>query len=221
VEDEKILGSLVVELIHKRGHEVKLVTNGGDALQAYRQFKPHLCLLDIMLPGKDGFEVARQLRAIDSAVPILFLTAKVDAADVVNGFNAGCNDYIRKPFNSDELLVRIDHWLKEKYRQLPTGEMENCMIGNAKFSPIRQVLETAAGNVELTHKETALLSLLYANRNNIVARDFILQKVWNNETGYNSRTLDVYINRLRKYLEKTSSQIVTLKGIGYRFICEE
>lgn len=220
VEDEKILGNLVAEILEKAGYEVMLIANGDTAHQAFRKFKPHLCLLDIMLPGKDGFEIARQIKQTDLNVPILFLTAKIQPADVVAGFNAGCNDYIRKPFNSDELLVRIQHWLNEKHGRSEMYTTSDCRIGNIHFYPQRNMLETQDGIINLTHKESLLLYLLYTHRNNILAREHILQKVWENDSVYNSRTLDVYINRLRKYLSGTASQIITLKGIGYRFICE-
>lgn len=219
VEDEQILGQLVTGLLQKEGYEVKHVTSGDGTLQAYRSFKPHLCLLDVMLPGKDGFEIAEQIRKIDSQVPILFLTAKVQAADVVRGFKAGCNDYIRKPFNSEELLMRVNNWLNEKYGHSSMETADECVIGDLLFYPRQQILKGVSGEVALTHKESLLLQLLYTHRNNIVSREHLLQKVWGSETSYSSRTLDVYINRLRKYLDGTPNLIVTLKGIGYRFIC--
>lgn len=219
VEDEHILGQLVTEMMQKHGYEVMHITNGNNTLQVYRSFKPHLCLFDIMLPGKDGFEIAAQIRKIDSQVPILFLTAKIQATEVVKGFKAGCNDYIRKPFNTEELLFRIANWLNEKYGRQNIETASEYMIGDMRFYPQRQVLEKPSGQIALTHKEAALLSQLYAYRNTIVSREHLLQKVWGSETSYNSRTLDVYINRLRKYLEGTPNLIITLKGIGYRFIC--
>lgn len=220
IEDEAILGKLVCETLQKQGYEVKQITNGTQALQTYKYFNPHLCLLDIMLPGKDGYEIAAQIRALDSKIPILFLTAKVQAADVVAGFNAGCNDYIRKPFSIDELVVRLQNWLNEKYEHSPAKAASEYHIGPYIFQAAKQVLQTPDGAISLTHKEAILLEVLYNQRNNIVQREHLLQQAWGSNTIYNSRSLDVYINRLRKYFSNSPYQIITLKGIGYRFICE-
>jgi len=220
VEDEKILGQLVKESLEKEGFEIKLITNGVDALQAYRDFKPNLCLLDIMLPGKDGYEVATQIRAIDKVVPIIFLTAKIQTADLVAGFNTGCNDYIRKPFSIDEVVVRINSWLAEKYGQQEKEPEAEVQIGDFRFVPGKQELHTPEDVIQLSHKDATILNLLYSHRNTIVSRDHLLQKVWGTDTIYNSRTLDVYINRLRKYFAGSQNKIITLKGVGYRFICE-
>jgi DNA-binding response OmpR family regulator len=220
VEDEKILGNLVCETLQKQGYDIEQVTHGNEALHAFKQMKPHLCLLDVMLPGKDGFTIAEQIRAMDNTMPILFLTAKVQASDVVAGFRAGCNDYIRKPFSIDELVVRIESWLNEKYGNTSFITENEYHIGAYVFQPQKQLLQTPTGVIALTYKETELLKLLYIHRNNIVQRDYLMQQIWNNNSVYNSRTLDVYINRLRKYFGDSAYQIITLKGIGYRFICE-
>lgn len=217
-EDELILGKLVKESLEKAEYDVKLVTNGLEVLQAYRDEKPHICLLDIMLPGRNGYEIAQQLRNLDKKMPIIFLTAKVQVSDLVAGFNAGCNDYVRKPFSMDELLLRVRSWLAERYGGDELSEATHCVIGNYRLDVQQQILETTKGNVQLTYKETAVLRLLYQHRNNITGREDIMQKVWGNDTSYQSRTLDVYINRLRKYLGGSGTSIVTLKGIGYRFI---
>jgi len=220
VEDEKILGQLVTESLAKVNFEVLQVTNGIDALRAYRDFKPHLCLLDIMLPGKDGYDVARQIRTLDSYVPVLFLTAKVQVNDVIAGFNTGCNDYIRKPFSIDELLVRINSWISEKYGEAVTEEKAIYTAGLFTFHPEKQLLITASETLTLTHKECLILQVLFAHRNQMVSRDHLQQKIWGTSTIYNSRTLDVYINRIRKYFEKSPNKILTLRGVGYKFIAE-
>src|SRR5690606_22498381 len=182
--------------------------------------KPHLCLADIMLPGKDGLEIVAQLRQLDSRIPVIFLTAKIQPADVVSGFRAGGNDYIRKPFNAEELLVRIAHWINEKHGEHDLSTDKVYQIGTIRFDPKRNVLEGSETTTNLTFKESLLLQLLFTQRNNIIARDYLLHKIWGNDSVYNSRTLDVYINRLRKYLACTPSQIITLKGVGYRMIWE-
>jgi len=220
VEDEKILGQLVTEALEKLGYEIKQVKNGADALATFKKTNPHLCLLDVMLPGKDGFDIATQIRELDSKVPIIFLTAKVQVNDVVNGFKTGANDYIRKPFSIDELAVRINSWLSEKYGNAIEDEMVEYTAGSFRFIPKRQTLQMPQGTIELTFKESMILSTLFAHRNQVVSRNHLMQKVWDSETIYNSRSLDVYINRLRKYFDNSPNKILTLKGVGYKFITE-
>jgi DNA-binding response OmpR family regulator len=220
VEDEQILGQLVKESLEKLNYEVLKITNGVDALKAYRDFKPHLCLLDIMLPGKDGYDVARQIRALDTKIPILFLTAKVQVNDVITGFNTGCNDYIRKPFSIDELAARINSWLSEKYGKADTEDKTKYTAGGYSFLPGKQLLITPNETITLTYKESVVLHMLFAHRNKVISRDHLQQKVWGTDTIYNSRTLDVYINRLRKYFGDSQNKILTLKGVGYKLITE-
>lgn len=221
VEDELILGQLVTEALQKNGYEVLKLTVGTRALQAYREFKPHLLLLDIMLPGKDGYEIAEQLRAIDKKVPIIFLTAKIQTTDLVAGFRAGCNDYIRKPFSMDELVLRLNSWLHERYGMDASQDESEQDIDGYRFFPKTQMLQTPEGiTIQLTFKEARVLALLNNHRNRILSRESILQHVWGNEGLYNSRTLDVYINKLRKYFGNDANRILTLKGVGYRFICQ-
>src|SRR4051812_44106584 len=129
VEDELILGHLVKEALEKAGYEVAKYLNGIDGINNFKSFQPHLCLLDIMLPGTDGYTVAEQIRAADRQVPIIFLTAKVQATDLVKGFQAGCNDYVRKPFNMDELLLRVENWLEVKYGSTQALKHNHLTIG--------------------------------------------------------------------------------------------
>lgn len=217
VEDEAILGRLVFDGLVKAGFDVELVKNGIDALPVFRDFTPHLCLLDIMLPGKSGYDVARQIRVLDSRVPVIFLSAKVQVTDIVAGFDAGCNDYIRKPFSMDELVVRIHTWLTERHgaRQHAT---EEYTFGNFRFLPRVQQLSTPAGQIELSFKESMILEVLCSHMNRVVSRNFLMQKVWESESVYTSRSLDVYINKLRKHLDDAPHKILTLKGVGYKFI---
>jgi len=220
IEDELTLGHLVRESLEKNGYEVLKIMNGTDGLISFKTYQPHLCLLDIMLPGRDGYSVAEQIRSTDRQVPIIFLTAKIQAEDLVHGFKSGCNDYVRKPFNMDELLVRIENWLQVKYNASHEADLSTLAIGAFVFDPNKQLLEHNDNIIRLSHKETELLNVLYQYKNSIVSRDYILQKVWGTDTIYNSRTLDVYINRLRKYFKPDSHiNLITLKGIGYRFIC--
>jgi len=219
IEDEKILGKLVCDSLAKEGYDVLQIHNGAEAITAFREYKPHLCLLDIMLPGRDGYQIAAQMRNMDKKIPIIFLTAKVQVTDLVQGFKAGCNDYIRKPFSIDELNLRISNWISEKYGEQDIAEGDYYQIDEYGFYPQKHLLTTPEGNIDLTYKETLLLLLLYSHKNNVVSRDFLMQKIWGN--AQSTRTLDVYINRLRKYFRNGEHRIITLKGVGYRFICTE
>lgn len=219
IEDDVTLGLLVKEALEKNGYEVLKVMNGTDGLINFKTFQPHLCLLDIMLPGKDGYAVADQIRAINRHVPIIFLTAKIQATDLVKGFKSGCNDYVRKPFNMEELLLRIENWLAVKYEDNRLPDQQT--IGTFIFDPSKQLLIGRNSAItRLSHKETELLNVLCNYKNTIVSRDYILQKVWGTDTIYNSRTLDVYITRMRKYFKPDNHiSLIALKGIGYRLIC--
>lgn len=213
-----MLGALVHEALEKAGYEVCRVTNGVDVWAAFRQIQPHVCLFDIMLPGKSGYDVARQVRNSDSRVPIIFLTAKIQSGDVVAGFDSGCNDYIRKPFHIEELKLRLATWISERYGEDQKRPEAEIILDEMIFLPEHQVLKTTKKEIKLSYKEAAVLVLLYQYRNSIIARDHILQKVWGVDTIYNSRSLDVYITRLRKYFSGTRNRIITLRGIGYRFL---
>ena len=217
VEDEAILGQLVCDGLVKAGFDVRLIKNGVDALPAFREYMPHLCVLDIMLPGKSGYDVARQIRIIDSRVPIIFLSAKVQVDDIVAGFDAGCNDYVRKPFSMDELVLRVSTWLTERHGAAQPA-IEEYAIGEYVFNPRRQQLVTLSGPVELSFKEARILEILCSHANQVVSRNFLMQKVWESESAYISRSLDVYINKIRKHLKGAPHRILTLKGVGYKFL---
>ncbi len=218
-EDEPVLGQLVKEALQHHGLELIHVSNGTDAIPAFKKHNPHLCLLDIMMPGTDGYEVATMIRKQDRKIPLLFLTARVQAADLLKGFAAGCNDYVRKPFHMEELIVRIDNWLHVVYGETDTTAPGNYAIGSVLFDTTRQFLTIKEETIKLSHKEAELLIILCEHKNTIVSRDYILQKVWGSQTIYTSRILDVYLSRLRKYLEpERYAEIITLRGIGFKFI---
>jgi len=218
-EDEVFLGKIVKESLQSRGFEVFMETDGNRVLELFRSSGPDICVLDIMLPGRDGFELAKEIRSINQHIPILFLTAKTQTSDVVKGFSLGGNDYIRKPFSMEELIVRIEHALKtgKKTVELPAGD--EVMLGSYKFYSKRQLLVKDKEERKLSYRETALLKVLWDNRDDIVDRKTILTLLWGNDSFFNSRNLDVYINKIRGYLkEDRKLEILTIKGIGYRFI---
>ncbi|HYK55552.1 MAG TPA: response regulator transcription factor [Flavisolibacter sp.] len=219
VEDEVFLAKIVSETLQGRGYDVVLESDGGKAVQQFSEIKPDVCLLDIMLPNKDGFSIADEIREKDAQVPIIFLSAKSETSDVVNGFKLGANDYIRKPFSIEELIVRIENVLKNK-TEVP-AEQEEVSLGQYTFNSKRQTLSYAAEQRKLSYRESELLRLLYDNRDKIVERSEILTLLWGSDSFFNSRNLDVYITKLRNYLKNDPSiEIITIKGIGYRFVVE-
>ena len=219
VEDELFLGKIVKESLESRGFEVLMEADGGKAIEFFKKNKPDICVLDIMLPNKDGFTIADEIRELDEEVPIIFLTAKTQTEDVVKGFSLGGNDYIRKPFSMEELIVRIQNALRMKAEAPQKINSELVTIGKFNFHINRQLLSHGKEERKLSYRESELLKILYENREKIIDRKNILNLLWGNDNFFNSRNLDVYITKLRSYLkEDPSVEIITIKGVGYRFV---
>jgi DNA-binding response OmpR family regulator len=220
VEDEMFLGKIVKESLESRGFDVVMESDGADVLQTFKRINPHVCVLDVMLPNKDGFTIAGEIRSIDDKVPIIFLTAKTQTDDLVKGFASGGNDYIRKPFSMEELIVRIDNAMRYRSEGKPAGNnQEEVKMGKFQFHLTRQTLTLGGEERKLSFRESELLKLLYENRDKIIDRKDILTLLWGNDSFFNSRNLDVYITKLRGYLKEDEKlEIITIKGIGYRFI---
>lgn len=220
VEDEVFLAKIVSETLEARGYEVVLEHDGGRAVKKFDESNPDVCVLDIMLPNKDGFDIADEIRERNRQVPIIFLSAKSGANDVVAGFKMGGNDYVRKPFSMEELIVRIEHVLKQASAATEQEAVtEEVQLGKYTFHTTRQLLGHPAEQRKLSYRESELLKLLYQNRNSIVERKDILNLLWGSDSFFNSRNLDVYITKLRNYLKLDPSlEIITIKGIGYRFV---
>lgn len=219
-EDEVFLGKIVKETLESRGYAVQMETDGRDVTDAFRQLNPDICVLDVMLPGKSGFEIAAEIRQHDKKVPILFLTAKTQTEDVVKGFAQGGNDYLRKPFSMEELIVRIQNLLQMSGNHTAVAvDHDKITIGRFTFNLPRQTLHGGSEERKLSYRESELLRFLYENRDSIIDRRDILMKLWGNDNFFNSRNLDVYITKLRGYLREDSSlEILTIKGVGYRFV---
>jgi len=219
-EDELFLGKIVKESLESRHYEVLMEPDGAKVFAHFQELQPDVCILDVMLPNKDGFEIAEQIRTIDQSVPIIFLTAKTQTEDLVKGFKTGGNDYIRKPFSMEELIVRIENVLKFKSGEQRKDEKRDIVkIGRYTFLLNQQLLRNEAEERKLSFRETELLRILYENREKIIDRRDILNLLWGNDNFLNSRNLDVYITKLRGYLKAdTQLEILTIKGIGYRFI---
>lgn len=218
-EDELFLGKIVKESLESRDFEVIMESDGAKAMELFKKTNPDICVLDIMLPNKDGFTIADEIRELDEEVPIIFLTAKTQTEDVLKGFSSGGNDYIRKPFSMEELIVRIQNLLKNK----PGDTQKICggtaTMGKYNFQLNRQLLSNGKEDRKLSYRESELLKLLYENRDKIIDRKDILNLLWGNDSFFNSRNLDVYITKLRSYLKGDPSlEIITIKGVGYRFV---
>lgn len=217
-EDELFLGKIVKESLESRGYDVTMEADGGKVIELFKKTQPDICVLDIMLPNKDGFAIADEIRELDKEVPIIFLTAKTQTEDVVKGFTLGGNDYIRKPFSMEELIVRIQNLLKLKITDtVNNGDIVS--IGKYSFHNNRQILSIDKEERKLSFRESQLLAMLCENREKIIDRRDILNLLWGSDSFFNSRNLDVYITKLRSYLkEDPSIEIITIKGIGYRFV---
>lgn len=218
VEDEPFLGRIVKESLESRGFVVTMLTDGKRTAETFADISPDICVLDIMLPFKDGYSIAKEIRQVDPLVPIIFVTAKIQTDDLLKGFDVGGNDYIRKPFSMEELIVRINNLLLITQQQKNTRLPENVAIGRFEFNPSRHELKLGKKVRKLSNREASLLSILSTNINTTTQRKDILLKLWGDDSFFNSRTLDVYITKLRDYLkEDPAIEIITIKGVGYHF----
>ena len=219
VEDEPFLGRIVKESLESRDFEVAMITDGNDAAAAFKESLPDICVLDIMLPSKDGYAIAKEIRRIAAEMPIIFVTAKVQTEDLLKGFEVGGNDYLRKPFSMEELIVRINNLLQlTRVQKNGSSSQEIISIGQYHFIPLRYELRFGDRTRQLSHRESTLLQALIDNKNATALRKDILLKLWGDDSFFNSRNLDVYITKLRDYLkEDPSIKIITIKGIGYHF----
>jgi len=218
-EDELFLGKIVKESLETRGFEVYMEGDGSRVLALFKKVQPDICILDVMLPNEDGFTLAGEIREYSETIPIIFLTAKTLTEDVVKGFSSGGNDYIRKPFSMEELIVRIRNAMRHKNDPMESLTGESVSIGKFIFHFNRQLLTNGDENRKLSFRESELLKLLYSSREKVIDRKDILNLLWGNDSFFNSRNLDVYITKLRGYLkEDPSLEIITIKGIGYRFV---
>lgn len=217
VEDEPFLGKIVKESLESRNYEVRMVQDGRLVMSEFADMKPEICVLDVMLPHKDGYSLARNIREIDPAVPIIFVTAKTQTEDVLKGFESGGNDYLRKPFSMEELIVRVNNLVMMTSK--PVSQPEEILLGSYSFLPHKYELKRGEAVRKLSHREAVLLQILSENKNRTVSRKEVLMRVWGDDSFFNSRNLDVYITKLRDYLrEDPGVQITTIKGIGYHFL---
>jgi len=216
-EDEPALGQIVKESLETKGFSVFLCKDGSEALDTYYKEKPQLLVLDVMMPKKDGFTLGKEIRMQDPEIPIIFLTAKSQTRDVVEGFSLGGNDYLKKPFSMEELIVRIKNLLRQK----DNNEVEPVAIGDYQFLFRQQTLRYMSEDpTKLTHREAHLLYHLHNNKNQVLDRSIILKKLWGDDDFFNARSMDVFITKLRKKLKRDDSvQIINVRGFGYKLVC--
>lgn len=216
-EDEASLGLIVKESLETRNFQVLLVNDGSKVMQAFKERHPAVLVLDVMMPKKDGFTVAKEIRQIDERIPIIFLTAKSQTRDVVEGFSIGGNDYLKKPFSMEELIVRINNLINRKALQ---DNSEIICVGEFTFDFPRQTLQyKMEEKVILTHREAHLLFHLCINRNRVLDRSVILKKLWGDDDFFNARSMDVFITKLRKKLKRDPGlQIINVRGFGYKLV---
>lgn len=215
-EDEPALAQIIKESLETRNFEVVLCKNGEEAFDAYTKEKPELLVLDVMMPKKDGFTLAKEIRKLDKKTPIVFLTAKSQTQDVVDGFQLGGNDYLKKPFSMEELIVRIHSLLG---RIQPEKNEEDIAIGSYLFNLTKQTLNHSGNMLFLTHREASLLHLLIENKNDILDRSLVLKKIWGDDDFFNGRSMDVFITKLRKKLSLDPNiQIINVRSQGYKLI---
>lgn len=221
VEDDVNLGVLLQELLEMEGFEVKLCRDGNAGESAFGKLKPFdLCILDVMMPQKDGISLAKEIRLKDSDVPIIFLTARGMKEDKIKGFKTGADDYITKPFDEEELICRIHAILKRKQKQEVPIEKENPVsIGSYLFDYKNQTLFfDSAVKKRMTERESNILKLLYLRRNQLLRREDILISIWGENDYFHGRSLDVFITKIRKYLkDDTRLNIESIHGVGYIF----
>ncbi len=222
VEDEPFLGKIVKESLESRNFEVRMVADGAEVMAAFRTFQPDICILDVMLPHRDGFSLGQEIRQRFPALPIIFLTAKTQTEDVLKGFASGGNDYLRKPFSMEELIVRLHNLLALSRGAVPTvpaNPNDAIVIGAYRFFPLKYELRYGDELRKLSAREADLLKILIEHRNYTVARKDILMQLWGDDNIFNSRNLDVYITKLRNYLrDDPGIEIITIKGVGYHFV---
>ena len=215
-EDEPALGRIIKESLETRDFNVLLCEDGEDALKTYQEENPELLVLDVMMPKKDGFSLAKDIRAIDDTIPIIFLTAKSQTKDVVEGFTIGGNDYLKKPFSMEELIVRI-HNLIQRSQVQKTSEI--IQIGQYSFDFPKQTLHLEDNIQQLTHREAHLLFHLVKNKNKVLERSLILNKLWGTDDFFSARSMDVFITKLRKKLQNDDTiQIINVRGFGYKLV---
>ena len=217
-EDDENLGMLLREYLAAKGYEAELCADGEIGYKTFLKAKFDICVLDVMMPKKDGFTLAKEIRNSNQDIPIIFLTAKTLKEDILEGFKIGADDYITKPFSMEELVLRIEAILR-RTKGKKSKESTVYRIGNFTFDTQKQLLSIGDQQTKLTTKENELLALLCSHANEILQRDFALKTIWIDDNYFNARSMDVYITKLRKHLKDDPQiEIINIHGKGYKLI---
>ncbi len=218
VEDELMLAEILTDTLTDKGFNVRTVYDGLSALEAWRKERADVIVTDVMMPKMDGYSLVKALRREGCTAPILFLTARSATEDVVNGFEVGGNDFLRKPFAIDELIVRVNSLLGRTQSIVPNENVFN--IGRFEFYPAESKISSVKGNVSLSAREAQVLLRLCRNMNQTVETESLLRELWGDDSFYNLRSLNVFVSRLRRHLEEDESvEIVNIRGVGYKLRC--
>ncbi len=218
VEDDINLGQILKEYLELKGFATTLCRDGEEGLQSFKKGKFQLCIFDVMMPKKDGFELGKEIRTIDEQTPFIFLTAKAMKEDAIAGLTIGADDYITKPFSMEELLLRIKAILKRTQNHIEVATAP-ISLGSFTFDPTKRTLISKNVFKSLTTKENALLQLLVAYQNKVLPRTIALKQIWGDDSYFNARSMDVYITKLRKYLSSDEQlQILTVHGEGFKLV---
>lgn len=220
VEDDPNLGTILAEYLSAKAYYVKLCQDGEQGFEEFNKHEYDLCVFDVMMPKKDGFTLAKEIRKLNSKIPIIFLTAKSMKEDTIEGFKSGADDYVTKPFSMEELLLRISAILRRTHADdVQNSELKEFKIGMFTFDHNQQLLTLESKTQKLTSKENQLLKLLCQNHNRVLEREFALKAIWGDDSYFNSRSMDVYITKLRKYLRPDESvEIINVHGKGFKLI---
>ncbi|NVK50618.1 MAG: response regulator transcription factor [Cyclobacteriaceae bacterium] len=222
VEDDPNLGDILKEYLEMKGYEPTLCRDGEEGWSKFKKDKYDLCLLDIMMPKKDGFTLAREIKKVQEDLPILFLTAKNQKEDVIEGLKIGADDYLTKPFSMEELLLRVNAILRRTQKGQETALLKVYKFGGFELHYDKQLLEGPKGPHKLTSKENELLRLLASEMNRLVNRSHALKQIWGDDSYFNARSMDVYLSKIRKILKDDPSvQIITVHGEGFKLIVTE
>jgi two-component system response regulator TrcR len=220
-EDESTLAMIIKETLEEDDFTLQIAPDGEAGLQQFYDFRPDVVVADVMMPKMDGFEMVRRIRQTDRQTPVLFLTARSAVNDVVEGFKLGANDYLKKPFGMQELIVRIKALVGRAYQPIQEKKEEVYEIGRYLFNPTNQTLSLLDQSEELSYRESEILKRLCLNRNQVVNMQNILLDLWGDDTFFNQRSLHVFITKLRHKLSKDDTiRIVNVRGIGYKLIVE-
>jgi len=218
-EDDENLGLLLKEYLVAKGFEADLYPDGEAAYKGFMKDHYDICILDVMMPKKDGFTLAKDIRIVNADIPVIFLTAKNMKDDVLEGFKLGADDYITKPFSMEELIMRIEAILRRTSQEGQANNQQIFTLGKFSFDTRKQTLSDSENSVKLTTKESELLKLLCQNANKVLERNYALKSIWIDDNYFNARSMDVYITKLRKHLkEEPAVEIINVHGKGYKLI---